>query len=160
MITGARSNFALGRDVRWLTFLAAWARRGTPTNALLLQGSIALVLVGFGAVARSGFEAMVAYTAPVFWLMLLLCGISLFVLRRRHPDVPRPFVVPGYPLTPALFCAASAFMLYSSLAHAGPGAFLGLAVMAGGIPIFLLGRSTRGTDAATHGAPGKSDPMV
>jgi amino acid transporter len=114
--------------------------RGTPTNALILQGAVALVLVGFGAIARSGFEAMVAYTAPVFWLMLLLCGVALFVLRRRHPDLARPFAVPGYPITPALFCAASAFMLYASVAHAGAGALLGLGVMAAAVPVFLLGR--------------------
>jgi amino acid transporter len=140
MITGARSNFAVGRDVRWLAFLASWTPRGTPTNALILQGAVALVLVGFGAIARSGFEAMVAYTAPVFWLMLLLCGVALFVLRRRHPDLARPFAVPGYPITPALFCAASAFMLYASVAHAGAGALLGLGVMAAAVPVFLLGR--------------------
>jgi basic amino acid/polyamine antiporter, APA family len=140
MITGSRCNFALGRDHRRLSFLAAWRdRRGTPANALLLQGAVALLLVGFGAIARSGFETMVAYTAPVFWLILLLTGVSLFVLRRQDPGTPRPFRVPLYPLTPALFCAASAFMLYSSLAFAGPGALLGLAVMAAGIPVFLLG---------------------
>lgn len=141
VITGARCNFAVGRDLGWLSFLAAWPeRRGTPTTGLLLQAAVALVLVAFGAVARSGFEAMVAYTAPVFWLVLLLTGVSLFVLRRRDAATPRPFRVPLYPLTPALFCAAAAFMLYASLAHAGAGALVGVAVMAAGIPVFLFAR--------------------
>jgi basic amino acid/polyamine antiporter, APA family len=140
-ITGSRCSFAIGRDVTRLSFLASWSgQRATPSNALLLQGMVALVLIAFGAIARSGFEAMVAYTAPVFWLILLITGISLFVLRRRDPRAPRPFRVPLYPLTPALFCAASAYMLYSSLAFAGPGALLGLAVMVLGIPVFGLGR--------------------
>ena len=141
MITGSRCNFAVGRDLRRLSFLADWrVERGTPANALLLQGAVAVVLVGFGAVARSGFQAMVAYTAPVFWLVLLLTGLSLFILRRRDPGAARPFRVPLYPLTPALFCAAAAFMFYSSLAHAGLGALLGLAVMALGVPVFWLAR--------------------
>jgi amino acid transporter len=142
IITGARSNFAVGRACGWLSFLAAWPeRQATPTNGVLVQGALALVLVAFGALFRSGFEAMVAYTAPVFWLILLSTGISLFVLRRREGAVPRPFRVPLYPVTPALFCAASAFMLYASIAYAGPGAALGLLVMTVAIPIFVLGRS-------------------
>ena len=43
------------------------------------------------------------YTAPVFWLFFLLVGVSLFVLRRRDPDLPRPFRVPLYPVLPLLF---------------------------------------------------------
>jgi amino acid transporter len=139
MITGARSNFALGCDLGRLSFLAVWSeRRSTPTNALLVQGAVATLLVAFGAFARNGFENMVAYTAPVFWLVLLSTGVSLFVLRRRDPQRPRPFRVPLYPLTPLLFTAASAFMLYSSLAYAGLGAALGVAVLALGVPVYLL----------------------
>ena len=57
--------------------------RGTPVVALLVQGAIALALVGFGALQHDGFEAMVEFTAPVFWSFLLLVGIALFVLRAR-----------------------------------------------------------------------------
>jgi len=64
---------------------------------------------------------MVEYTAPVFWFFFLFTGISLFVLRAREPEVFRPFRVPLYPLTPALFCAASAYLLYSSIAYTGRG---------------------------------------
>ena len=71
--------------------------------ALLVQGAIALALVGFGALQQDGFEAMVEFTAPVFWFFFLLAGIALFVLRRRAPDAPRPFRVPLYPVMPAIF---------------------------------------------------------
>lgn len=142
IITGARSNYALGRDMPLFRGLGAWhAGRNTPTAALLWQGAIALAIVGFGALARSGFEAMVAYTAPVFWLILLGTGASLLVLRRRDPAAERPFRVPFYPVTPLLFCAIAAYMLYSSVAYAGRGALLGLGVMLAGLPVLALARS-------------------
>jgi hypothetical protein len=47
-----------------------------------------------------------------------MVGLAVFILRRRPADVTRPFSVPGYPLTPVLFCASSAFMLYASSSHA------------------------------------------
>ncbi len=142
MITGARSNYAMGRDVPVFGFLGGWQeQQSTPKAAFLLQGAIALGLVGFGAVTRHGFEAMVAYTAPVFWIILLATGLSLLILRRREPSVPRPFRVPLYPLTPLLFCAVALYMLHASVAYAGRGALLGLGVMLAGIPIILLARS-------------------
>jgi APA family basic amino acid/polyamine antiporter len=142
MITGARSNYALGRDVPFFGFLAGWHElQSTPKAAFLLQGAIALGLVGFGALTRGGFEAMVAYTAPVFWLILFGTGAALIVLRRREPMAARPFRVPLYPLTPILFCIVAAYMMHASVAYAGRGALLGLGVMLAGIPVLALARS-------------------
>src|SRR5690606_18427967 len=91
------------------------------------------------ATTRDGFESMVEFTAPVFWFFFLATGIALFVLRRKEPDVPRPFRVPLYPLTPLLFCAVCAYLLYSSLAYTGVGAFVGVAVLAvGAIVLFFI----------------------
>ena len=134
LITGARSMYAVGRDFPALGLIGRWeARSGTPRAAVLVQGALALVLVGLGAFAREGFELAVEYTAPVFWLFFLLVGIALFVLRRRDPDRPRPFRVPLYPALPLLFCATSAYLLYASLAYTGRGALVGVAVLCAGV---------------------------
>jgi len=143
LITGARSVYAVGRDFPALGFIGRWdARSGTPRAAIVTQGVLALALVGLGAFARDGFEVAVEYTAPVFWLFFLLVGISLFVLRRRDPDLPRPFKVPLYPVLPLLFCATSAYLLYSSLAYTGRGALVGVAVLAIGGLLLLLFKPT------------------
>ncbi len=135
IMTGARTNYALGQDFTAFEFLGDWQEGAeTPLNALLVQGGIALLLVGVGATTRQGFEAMVDYTAPVFWTFFLLAGVSLFVLRRQEPGIERPFRVPLYPVTPLLFCGAAAYMLWSSLAYTGQGAMLGVGVLlAGGV---------------------------
>jgi APA family basic amino acid/polyamine antiporter len=138
IITGARSNYALGRDYGLFRLLGRWSRRGeTPVNALLVQGAIALALVAFGMLARDGFRTMVEYTSPVFWLFFLVTTISLFVLRRRDPDVPRPFRVPGYPLVPILFSAVCAYMVYASLVYTGVGATVGAAALIAGVPFMM-----------------------
>jgi amino acid transporter len=142
VFTGARTVYAFGRDFRPLAFLGRWHRRaGTPVNALLVQGAITLALVLIGGVTREGFETMVEFTAPVFWLFFLLSGASLFVLRRREPEVARPFRVPFYPITPLLFCATCAYLLYASLAYSGAGSLVGVAVVASGaVVLALMGR--------------------
>src|SRR5690606_38058576 len=73
MIVGARTSYAAGRDWPILSSLGKWdARRGTPTNAMLIQCYAALLLVVVGTLTGSGFKAMVEFTAPVFWLFFLL----------------------------------------------------------------------------------------
>jgi len=61
---------------------------------------------------------MIKFTTPGFWFFLALVGVSVFVLRRRDPEIERPYRVPGYPLTPILFCLSCGFMVYSSVAFA------------------------------------------
>jgi amino acid transporter len=138
IFTGARSAYAVGRDFRPFRLLGRWhAGRQAPVNALVVQAVIALLLIVVGTLTRRGFETMVEYTAPVFWTFILLAGIALFVLRRREPTRPRPFRVPFYPLTPIVFCATCAYLLYSSLVYTGFGALLGVAVVATGAIVLL-----------------------
>ena len=143
MIVGARTNYAMARDWPALRFMGGWhASRGTPVAAFLVQGAIALALVGFGALQHDGFEAMVEFTAPVFWSFLLLVGIALFVLRARDGGAERPFRVPLFPLTPIVFCAACAWLAYSSIAYAASrnAVHISLLVMVAGVVAMLLAR--------------------
>jgi amino acid transporter len=112
---------------------------------MTIQCGAALLLVGIGTAFGSGFKAMVEFTAPVFWLFFLLTGLSLFVLRRREPELPRPFRVPWYPLLPLLFCGSCAYMLWSSLSYVYSqslgglnAAWIGVAVLASGSILLLF----------------------
>ncbi|MEE8439518.1 MAG: amino acid permease [Micropepsaceae bacterium] len=139
IFTGARGNFALGRDFPLFRFLGDWNEKtGAPVSGLVVQGAIALFLVGLGAFSRGGVQTAVDYLAPVFWFFFLLTGIALFLLRVREKDAPRPFSVPLYPLTPFLFCLSAGAMLYSSLSFTGIGATAGMAVLALGLPFLFF----------------------
>ena len=141
IFTGGRMYYALGRDVPALRGLGAWSTRGeTPARALLLQGAITLLLMLFGVRTNGGIQAMVAYTAPVFWLFMFLTAGAVVVLRRRDKNRHRPFRVPRYPLTPALFALSCLALFWSSVQYAGAGALLGLVVLVAGLPLLWLGR--------------------
>ncbi len=119
IFTGARIYYAMGTEHRMFAPLGQWhAGLGTPVNSLVFQAAVTLALVlGFG-LTPSGFESSVKFTTPVFWIFMVLVGLSVYVLRVRQPQTARPYRVPGYPVTPALFCLSSAFMVYSSLEYA------------------------------------------
>jgi amino acid transporter len=141
VFTGARTNYAVGRDFRLFEFLGRWRKkRNTPTNSLLVQGAIALALVLIGTLTRKGFATMVEYTAPVFWFFFFMVGLSLIILRIKDPHIKRPFRAPLHPLLPVAFCASCLYMLQASVAYTGIGALAGVAVLLAGLPVYLIAR--------------------
>ena len=142
LIAGPRTTYAAARDFAAEWRLARWnAQRGTPSAAVVATSGVALLLVLLGDLTRGGFSTMVDYLSPVYWAFLTLSGGALIVLRRREPEQPRPFRVPLYPWTPLLFCACSAYLLWSSLVYVKAGAMVGLAVLAvGALLLVWLGR--------------------
>jgi amino acid transporter len=175
VFTGARTNYALGRDFVIFRALGRWnVKSSAPVNALLVQGAISIALVGLASMTPDGFQTMVAYTAPAFWLFFLLTSISLFLLRRQrnahlstggaanlHKSENGDWAtykedhyrVPFYPVTPLLFAAACAWMLYSSFNYAmsldpgSIGAMVGIAMLASGVPV-LMWAKRRAAEAA------------
>ena len=67
----------------------------------------------------------------------------MFVFRVREPNRPRPFKVPLYPITPAIFVAICAYLLYSSLAYTGFGALVGIGVVILGLPFAFMAKKGR-----------------
>jgi amino acid transporter len=148
IFAGARIAYAIGRDHGALARLGVWhQRRGTPVWALVAQGFVTLALiVTLGS--RDGFETLVKYTAAVFWFFFLLTGLSLFVLRWRDPERPRPYRTLGYPLTPLVFCASCAYMLHGSLSYAPLESIWGGAIALSGLPLYWF--SSRSTKARSR----------
>ena len=138
IIFGSRSSFALGRDWKIFSWIGHWHDSGTPRRAILLQCVISLLLILFASFARQGFESIVEFTAPVFWFFILMVSIAVFVLRKKYPNIDRPYKVPFYPLLPIVFTLTCAWLLWSSLAYSGMGALVGVACLAlGGIALIF-----------------------
>jgi amino acid transporter len=115
IFTGARISYALGSEYRLFRLLGDWnPHRDTPAPALAVQGLIALILIGvFG-----GYIDAILYTAAAVYAFYLATSISVIVLRFKDPHLDRPYKVTAYPLTPLIFSAVCAFLIYSSMTYA------------------------------------------
>jgi amino acid transporter len=141
IITGARTNYALGRDFPLFKFIGRWnPSSNSPVNALLVQGAIALGLIILGSITKEAVTTMVNYTAPVFWFFILLTTASLFIFRSRIYQKEDSFRVPFYPFTPILFIIVCLYLLYSSIVFTGTGAFIGIGILLLGLPLYLIAR--------------------
>ena len=143
------AGVVLGRDYPLFAFLGNWRETGsTPANALIVQLVIMLILIWAGSTTRDGFEAMVAYGLPVFWVFLFLTGLTLFIFRARGGEAPA-FRTPLFPVVPLAFLAMCGFMVWSSFDYVANSPYgpkfgmlvlAGLVVMAAGIPLYFLAR--------------------
>ena len=132
-LTGPRMYFAMARDGVFFPSLAqVHSRFGTPALAVALSAGWA------GLLALSGtFEQLFTYVVFASWIFAALAAGSLFVLRRRRPDLPRPFRVPGYPFTPALFIAAAGAVVVNTVIARPVQALIGLGIVATGVPAYF-----------------------
>jgi APA family basic amino acid/polyamine antiporter len=152
LLTAPRVFYAMGRDgylfpaaayvhpkykspVTMLLFFAAW------TSIVFLAGS---------------YDALLSYTTFGDWIFFGLAIATVFTLRRRYPDLDRPYRVWGYPVLPALFVGvAFAFVLINFFANQ-PQTSYGLGLILAGIPAFYLFRKLNAKNRL-HGV-GKDSP--
>jgi len=147
VFTGARITYALGRDHRPFARLGQWhPRLGTPAAALTVQGAIAVALV----VGLGSFIGALLYTAAAVYGFYLATTLAVIVLRRKDPQRPRAFRVPGYPVTPLVFAATCAALIWSAASYKpGLSALTFLLVLAG-LPVWWFSRR-RSADTASQG---------
>ena len=113
ILTNARVYYAMAQDRIFAPGAAkVHANYQTPHLALIYQGLWAVILLVSGS-----FDLITSMYVFVNWLLYLLQGIGVFVLRVRHPKASRPFKTPGYPLIPVIFIVFSASFVCLTLVN-------------------------------------------
>jgi APA family basic amino acid/polyamine antiporter len=172
-LTGPRAYFAMARDGLFPSALCRiHPTRRTPANAILSQSSWAILLTTTGttlilspppsdatSIPRPILAAWtklnqtplydILYTYVIFGAMLFytLAITSVFVLRARHPDWPRPYRTWAYPITPAVFVVASLILMGNMVVSTPFESLSGLLLILLGLPAFLLFRRQARTSA-------------
>ena len=139
VMAGPRVYYAMARDGQFPAFAArVHPRYRTPSLAIAAQGVWASLLVLSGR-----FDQLVEYTGFAVVLFAGIAVASLFVLRRRFPDEPRPFRAWGYPVAPFIFAAASLLIVLNALWRSPATSGAGLLVVLAGLPVYVLMRRAR-----------------
>ena len=140
VLAGPRAYYQMAKDgLLFERFGRVHPRWRTPAEAILLQGIWSGLLVLF----IGGFSQLFTYVIFGAWIFYGLAVAGVIALRRKEPGLARPFRVPGYPLVPALFAAAAALLVASTLVATPRESLIGLSFIALGIPLYLLGRRLR-----------------
>ena len=138
-LAGARVVYAMARDGLFFRGAAyVHPRHRTPAAALLFHGLWAGVLTLTGT-----YSDLLTFTAFLSLLFNVPTVLGLFVLRRRKPDLARPYRVWGYPVVPLVFVAVALFFLVYMPVADPRNTGLGLLLTAAGVPAYLYWRRHR-----------------
>jgi len=146
LLAPTRIFYAMARDGLFFPALARLHPRfQTPAAAILLQAAWAILLVLTGT-----YSDLVDSVVFADWIFFGLTVATLFVFRRRLPAgaAPGGFRAPGYPVLPALFVAAAALVVWSAIRSNPARSAVGAALLAAGVPVYLLFARRRPQPAA------------
>jgi APA family basic amino acid/polyamine antiporter len=133
---GPRVYWAMARDGAFAAYFGAISpMTGAPVRAILLQSAWSSVLILTGT-----FEQLVIYSGLVLAAFSALTVGTVIVLRRRRPDLARPFRVPLYPFTPGLYLVFATIIVGHSLIHRPIESAFGVATVLAGLPLYWLWR--------------------
>jgi amino acid transporter len=134
MMTGSRVFYAMAdRGLFFRIAARVSARYNTPSVAIWLATAL-----GVGYVLENDFAQLADKFIIGIWPFYALTVGAVFVLRRRRPELPRPYRVWGYPFVPAVFLLASALMVLNALLTNPRDTGLTLLIILAGIPVYGL----------------------
>src|SRR6202790_993998 len=135
ILSGARVPFAMARDGYFFKTIAeVHPRLRTPGAAIAVQCGLAIALLLLGGSFRQFFSLAIFAE----WMFYMIAGSTVFVFRRRDPNLERPYRVWGYPVVPAVFVLVSAALLYYTFTDnlkSSAGGCLGILA---GVPVFYF----------------------
>ncbi|HEX6559089.1 MAG TPA: amino acid permease, partial [Longimicrobiales bacterium] len=133
-LTGPRILYAMADDGLFFSPIALVHRKyQTPYAAIALTS-----LLGVSYVSVRGFERLADDFILGIWPFYALAVGAVFVLRRRRPDLERPYRTAGYPVVPVVFLIASLLMLGNSLVENPGSTMLDFGIILIGIPVYLI----------------------
>lgn len=135
ILMGARLYYAMAQDGLFFQSVGQLNRRGVPAAGLILQGLWSVLLIFSGT-----YSDLLDYVIFAALLFYVLTVIGLFILRRKLPDMERPYRVLGYPWMPIVYVILCAVIMLDLLIVKPVYTWPGLIIVLSGIPVYFCWR--------------------
>lgn len=137
-MAGPRVLHAIGEDFPTFSFLGRTNAAGVPARAILFQSALAILFI-----LTSSFQSILIFAGFAIALNSFAAVLGLFVLRRRRPDLARPYRVLAYPLTPLVYLALTGWTLTYVLLNKPAEGLFALGVIGAGFVFYGFARARR-----------------
>jgi basic amino acid/polyamine antiporter, APA family len=133
ILAGPRVYYAMAKDGLFFKKVGEINKKGVPGFALAVQGvwSVLLCLSG----TYSDLLDYVIFAVLIFFSLTIL---GIFILRKKRPDIPRPYKAFGYPVIPAIYILTTILIMVILLIYKPNYTFPGLGIVLLGIPVFYI----------------------
>jgi basic amino acid/polyamine antiporter, APA family len=139
MLTSPRVYFAMARDGMFFKKIAECHPRFLTPHVSI----IAITVWAFLLTLTGTFNQLFTYVIFGEWIFFGMTVASVIVLRKKRPDLERPYKTWGYPVTPVIFVLAALFVAYKALTSQFRNAMGGLLIILIGIPAYFFWRTDR-----------------
>lgn len=147
VLAGARVYYAMAKDGLFFKKMATvHPRFKTPSVAIVTQAVWSSVLALSGTIER--LFVYIIFSAVIFWIVTVA---GVFTLRKKQPDLPRPYKIWGYPVTPIIFIIACTGILINTLFESPLESLAGLGITAIGVPVYFYWRRKHGLEDTRMG---------
>lgn len=145
VLAGPRVYYAMAKDGLFFRKVGDLNKKGVPAFAIVVQGVWAILLCLSGT--YSDLLDYVIFAVLIFFTLTIL---AIFILRKKRPDIPRPYKAFGYPVIPGIYILTTLTIMVILLIYKPDYTFPGLGIVLLGIPVFFLwyrkGHSHRNED--------------
>src|SRR5207253_5672621 len=143
ILAGARAYYAMARDGLFFKSSGQLNRKHVPAWALIVQGIWAAFLVLPRTVNKDGsfgslYNDLLTYVISAALIFYILTIIGIFLLRRKQPDVERPYRAFGYPIVPALYVIGATVILVVLFVYQTATTWPGLIIVLTGVPVYFF----------------------
>ena len=146
ILAGARAYYAMALDGLFFRRAGELNRNAVPAWGLWIQGVLASVLVLPRTIKTDGsygnlYGDLLTYVISAALIFYILTIAGIFVLRRKQPNVERPYKAFGYPIVPALYIVGAAVILAVLFAYQTATTWPGLLIVLSGVPVYFFWRT-------------------
>ncbi|MEJ7624202.1 MAG: amino acid permease [Pyrinomonadaceae bacterium] len=133
ILSGSRIPYAMAKDGMMFGTFEKLSVNAVPINGVIFQGVWASVLALSGS-----FDTLTDYVVFGSWIFYGLVTSSIFIYRRKFPDLPRPYRAFGYPVVPVVFLLVTGWLLITTMYSSPVQSFIGIGLIVLGLPIYYL----------------------
>ncbi len=134
-LAGPRAIQAIGEDYKIFAPLGVTTQNGLPMRAIMLQSTIAIVLI-----LTASFKSILIFAGAMLALNSLLAVLGVIVLRIKQPDLERPYKVWLYPITPLIFIIFAAITIFFTVKDESFTAILGGILIVSGLALYYVSK--------------------
>ena len=132
VLSSARINYAMARDKLFFNQAAQiHSRFKSPANALIIQCVWACLLTFTGT-----FNQLITYIIFTSWIFYGMSAGAVIILRKKKPDMDRPYKTPAYPWIPIIFIFFAIFLTINTIMEAPRDATIGAGIILAGLPLY------------------------
>jgi APA family basic amino acid/polyamine antiporter len=137
ILSAARVYYAMANDKLFFKPASKLNKNGSPARSLVFQCIWASLLCFSGS-----YGDLLDYVMFAVMIFYVLTVSGLFILRKKRPDMPRPYKAFGYPVLPAIYVALAALVAFFMLINNNTNCLRGLIIMLIGIPVYFIFKKT------------------